>query len=341
MKRLRQEGEPPHRPIVDSVLPEKGRLIKTGFLSLFLHIALILFLILNLMSTFTRGGPKAYRVTLRPFSPPGDGNPPGGSSAKLPGIPRSSELPSAPLKAEKSKPSEGPKRSETAETKRPDQKRAERAQKAEEPQSDKKQKRYEQPSEDKLVEGLKKTGSRKSLQEAIEDIHKRVALDELQKKVTRRSGTEKGASEGTASSQGPGVSSSRSSPLIGSGTGIGTGTGSGTGSGTGLGSGGSPWGSSLLESKLNDYYSMIWAKIKEGWTLPENLPKEKTDLEAIIVVIIEKGGKVQKSWFEKKSGNALYDQMAMRAIKKAEPLPPIPKELSDDTLEIGIRFHPE
>jgi TonB family protein len=97
----------------------------------------------------------------------------------------------------------------------------------------------------------------------------------------------------------------------------------------------------LLESKLNDYYSLIWAKIKEGWTLPENLPKEKIELEAIIVVIIEKGGKVQKSWFEKKSGSALYDQMAMRAIKKAEPFPPIPKELSDDSLEIGFRFYPE
>ena len=92
---------------------------------------------------------------------------------------------------------------------------------------------------------------------------------------------------------------------------------------------------------MNDYYGMIWAKIKEGWTLPENLPKEKADLEAVIVVIIEKGGKVQKSWFEKRSGNSLYDQMAMRAIRKAEPLPPIPKELGDDTLEIGIRFHPE
>jgi colicin import membrane protein len=86
---------------------------------------------------------------------------------------------------------------------------------------------------------------------------------------------------------------------------------------------------------------LIWAKIKEGWTLPENLPKEKADLEAIIIVVIEKGGKIQKSWFEKKSGNALYDQMAMRAIKKAEPLPPIPKELSEDSLEIGIRFYPE
>jgi len=32
--------------------------------------------------------------------------------------------------------------------------------------------------------------------------------------------------------------------------------------------------------------------------------------------------------------------MAWEAIKKAEPLPPIPKELSDNTLEMGFRFHP-
>lgn len=65
------------------------------------------------------------------------------------------------------------------------------------------------------------------------------------------------------------------------------------------------------------------------------------DLETTIVVIIERNGKVQKLWFEKKSGNALYDQSAMRAIKKPEPLPPIPKELSEDTFEIGIRFFPD
>jgi hypothetical protein len=33
--------------------------------------------------------------------------------------------------------------------------------------------------------------------------------------------------------------------------------------------------------------------------------------------------------------------MAMRAIKKAEPLSPIPKEFGENTLEIGIRFLPD
>jgi TonB family protein len=99
--------------------------------------------------------------------------------------------------------------------------------------------------------------------------------------------------------------------------------------------------SPAFESKMNEYYSLVWTKIKEAWTIPENLIKEMVDLETVIVLIISSDGTIQKMWFEKKSGNALYDQSAMRAIKKAEPLPPIPRELNEDTLEIGIRFFPD
>ena len=76
-------------------------------------------------------------------------------------------------------------------------------------------------------------------------------------------------------------------------------------------------------------------------TLPGGLPKGKGGPETVIVIVIEREGRIQKSWFEKRSGNALYDQSTMRAIKKADPLPPIPKEFSDNTFEIGIRFYPE
>jgi TonB family protein len=65
------------------------------------------------------------------------------------------------------------------------------------------------------------------------------------------------------------------------------------------------------------------------------------DLETIIVIIIERDGKVKQMWFGKRSGNAPYDQSAMRAIKKAEPLPALLKELSENVLEAGIRFRPE
>ncbi len=171
--------------------------------------------------------------------------------------------------------------------------------------------KIEKPKKDDIVEKVKKTHKEKvelkHLQEDIEEIRKKVALDEIQKRVARREKTEERAP--VVSPPVPMVSSPKTSPS--------------------------------MESKLNEYYSMIWAKIKEAWTIPENLLKGIVDLETVIVIIIERDGKIQKSWFEKKSGNALYDQMAMRAIKKAEPLPPIPKEFNEKTLEIGIRFFPD
>ena len=55
-----------------------------------------------------------------------------------------------------------------------------------------------------------------------------------------------------------------------------------------------------MESKLNEYKSLVKAKIKGAWTIPDNLLKEMVDLETIIVLIIERDGKIQKFWFEKK-----------------------------------------
>ena len=309
----------------NKTLPDKSGLLKPGIFSLLLHIALVAILIFSTRSTITKAKPSVYRVTIRPFSVPGHGIQQGSSIQGLPG-PLGGL--SAPAIAGKPKLDEYPKKSGIVENTKPQQKKAEK-------------KGEKSERGEKLEKGK---GTRKNLQEALEDIRRKVALEDIQKRVARREGTERRTKEEQSSlsaSQGSIVSSSKDSAVpIGSGTGTGTGLGSGGFSAGGL-PGGSPRGSSLLEAKLNDYYSLIWAKIKKEWTLPENLPKGKIDLEAIIVVIIEKDGRVTKSWFEKKSGNALYDQMAMRAIKKAEPFPPIPKEFSDETFEIGIRFHPD
>jgi colicin import membrane protein len=169
----------------------------------------------------------------------------------------------------------------------------------------------EKRKRDDIIEKIKKPEkekvSLKHLQEAIEEIRKKAAIDEIRKRVARH---EKVDERPIVASTNPPLTSSLKSP--------------------------SEW-----ESKLNEYYSLIWAKIKETWTIPENLFKEMTDLETIVVITIERDGKIKKMWYEKKSNNAFYDQMAMRAIKKAEPLPPIPKEFGENTLEIGIRFLPD
>jgi colicin import membrane protein len=172
-------------------------------------------------------------------------------------------------------------------------------------------KKVEKPAEPKLEKPKpeKPTVDQKSLkglQEALDDIRRKVALDDIQRRVAHREKTEKERT--VTSSQVPSAKSSTPAQI---------------------------------ESKLNEYYSVIWAKIKQEWTLPENLLKETVDLETIIVIIIERDGKIQRSWFEKRSGDVHYDQAAMRAILKSDPLPSIPRELNETNLEIGIRFYPD
>jgi TonB family protein len=321
MRRLHKRRS--HHPSLlnNLAFPEKSRLLKAGIFSLVLHLFLVSAVTLGMRPTIAEMRPSVYRVTIRAFSPQGDGSPLGSPTPG--GLRSSATLPASPP-IEKPKPTGDQKKSKKTEGIKSYQKKAEK-------KAEKKVKDVEigwSPE--------KRKRSLQSLEEALEDIRKKAALDEIRKKVALRERSDKGPT-GEPSRAHP----SQESTVPGSGTG--TGTGSGT---VGSPTGGSPWGSpfggsSALESKLNDYYSMIWAKIKKEWILPGGLPKGKSDLETIIVVVIERDGKVQKSWFEKKSGNALYDQTAMRAIKKAEPLPPIPKEFSDDIFEIGIRFYPD
>jgi TonB family protein len=176
-----------------------------------------------------------------------------------------------------------------------------------------KPKPIEKAKKEDIVEKVKKPQKEnkelKNLQESLDEIRKKAAIDEIQRRVARRE-----------QPRGRVAPVSPPSPIVSS-----------------------PKASVGRESKLNEYYSLIWSKIKEEWTIPENLVREKemVDIETIIVIIIDRDGKLQTSLFEKKSGNDIYDQSAMRAIIKAEPFPPIPKELNLKTLEIGIRFFPD
>lgn len=252
------------------------RFLKMVGVSLVIHIVLVVCLHFNPWPTLIKVRPTAYTVTLMPISIPEPEIP----KTPVPPAPKKEKIkPIEKVKpAEKSKPIVKPKKDDIVEKVKKSEKKME-------------------PLAERQKESLKQ------LQEDLEEIRKKAALDEIRKKVARSEPVEE---------KPPPISSPKIPPA--------------------------------LESKLEDYYyKVVESKIKEEWTIPENLLKEKelVDLEAIIIIIIEGDGKIQKWWFEKKSGNTFYDQSAMRAIKKAEPLPPIPKELNKETLELGIRFRPD
>ena len=92
--------------------------------------------------------------------------------------------------------------------------------------------------------------------------------------------------------------------------------------------------------QMNLYLTVVWEKIRSSWNLAANLVPGRKDLESIIAIKIRKNGEIVDINFEKRSGNHYLDDSAMRAIKKANPLPPLPDVFRDEYLEIGIRFLP-
>lgn len=95
-----------------------------------------------------------------------------------------------------------------------------------------------------------------------------------------------------------------------------------------------------MDLKFQIYYSVVWSKINDSWVLPENMTSGKKNLEAIIAIRIRKDGEIVKVWTEKSSGNTFFDQSALRAIAKTNPLPPIPEGYGEEFFELGIRFSP-
>jgi TonB family protein len=68
------------------------------------------------------------------------------------------------------------------------------------------------------------------------------------------------------------------------------------------------------------------------------LPKE--NIETIVDIKIARDGSIAQVNFEKRSGNVLFDDAALRAVMKAAPFPPLPAAIAENSIEFGIRFHP-
>lgn len=104
----------------------------------------------------------------------------------------------------------------------------------------------------------------------------------------------------------------------------------------GAGEGGSKKGVDLLDI----YNAEIWDRIRKNWAFSAELAEGRDDWEAIIIVKIMRQGEVRDVWFEKRSGNAYYDSTVMAAVKKSDPLPPLPLGYLGPFYEVGFRFNP-
>jgi colicin import membrane protein len=126
-----------------------------------------------------------------------------------------------------------------------------------------------------------------------------------------------GEGNGSAGGSGPGGSTA--------GTG---GRGTGTAGAGGAGTGG------LSGIRLRTYQAELKAKIYDAW----NIPSRSKGLEATFFLSINRAGHVEQGRLVQGSGNALFDESLQRAIKQAQPLPPLPEDFTNRTLDVMLTF---
>jgi colicin import membrane protein len=199
------------------------------------------------------------------------------------------------------------------------------------PKETPKEKAEEKPKEPpKVKTSLKKETFQPSkvVQSAIEQLEKQTedsrpksfqdTLAELEKKVAE---TPSGGTREKSQSKGGGEG--------GSGGGV-----RGKGSGSGLGGEG-------IGSAKEVYNGLIHYHIKKNWAFSEQMARGKSNLKTSIGIKISSNGEILDIWIDKKSGNQYLDESAIRAIKKSNPLPPLPKEIGSYYYEVGLNFTPE
>ena len=102
------------------------------------------------------------------------------------------------------------------------------------------------------------------------------------------------------------------------------------------GAGGTGYGLTPEQARFGRYYMAVFNKIQSAWVLPHYYEQEQ--LMATVEITIRADGRIVNTQFEKKSGNAEFDRSVMRAIQKANPLPPLPPGIKEPLLTLGIRF---
>lgn len=97
-----------------------------------------------------------------------------------------------------------------------------------------------------------------------------------------------------------------------------------------IGTSGAP--GSASDSRLGSYLLSVRNKIGENWTPPGVDRKTK----ATVAFQVDRQGRITDARVETSSGSGIYDQLALRAVKNASPLPPLPAFFTDN--ELGIHF---
>jgi colicin import membrane protein len=95
----------------------------------------------------------------------------------------------------------------------------------------------------------------------------------------------------------------------------------------------------LQQVRLRAYLERVREHIIDVWILP--LPQEEArHLQATALLTFGRDGRIAQLNLLKTSGNPLFDDSVLRAIRQAEPLPAPPEDYGGEVVEMEMRFRP-
>ncbi|MCW5198950.1 TonB C-terminal domain-containing protein, partial [Desulfobulbus sp. F3] len=91
---------------------------------------------------------------------------------------------------------------------------------------------------------------------------------------------------------------------------------------------------------LKQYASALNEKISGSWKVPEMVNANR-NLKTVVALIVSKTGTIENMKIEQKSGDTLFDQSVLKALRSAEPLPNFPALIREPKLEFALNFTPQ
>jgi colicin import membrane protein len=91
---------------------------------------------------------------------------------------------------------------------------------------------------------------------------------------------------------------------------------------------------------LDIYNAEIWNLIQKNWAYSEQIDQGPSNPEAVVIVKIMRDGEIRDMWFEKRSASKYFDETVVKALKKSNPLPPLPDGFLKPYYDVGFRFNP-
>jgi colicin import membrane protein len=110
---------------------------------------------------------------------------------------------------------------------------------------------------------------------------------------------------------------------------------------TGLPGGGGGGGGGEVSTLKEIYMLEIRDRVNNNWNHSEQLAGSNKNMRASLVFKVMPNGEIRDIFFDERSGNALLDESAYKAIVKSNPVDPHPPGLRLPYIPIGLRFSPQ